>query len=62
MKKQKYQTFTVMAKIDADLMLEISAENLAEAVEKAKNLKWSDFIEVQGEANDVSIELTGIFK
>jgi hypothetical protein len=58
----KLKTFQVMAKCHRDVSVEIKAENLEDALVKAKELKDGDFVEVLGDYNDGSTEIYGVFE
>jgi hypothetical protein len=56
------KTFNVMAKLNLECGIDIKAESLEEAVEKARDLTESDFVEILGNYNDGSIEIFGLFE
>ena len=43
--KKTLETFSLSAKLEASVTVEIEANNIYEALEKAKELSFSDFIE-----------------
>jgi hypothetical protein len=58
-KKQK--EFLVTAKLTIDTNRAVLADDLAEAVEKSKNLVITDFVDILGDHNDSTVEITGAF-
>ena len=48
----KTKTYTVSAKVSAELTLDISANSWDEACAKAKELSFDDFAAVVGDANE----------
>lgn len=58
----KQKTFMVMAKCYRDVSVEIKASSLEDALEEAKELKDSDFVDVLGSYNDGSTEVYGVFE
>ena len=62
MAKKQQQTFDITARITADVTIGVNADNLADAVEATKGLKYVDFITVDGELFDVDMEIKGVWK
>lgn len=56
------KTFNVMAKLKLECGIDIKAASLEDAVEQARKLKATDFVEVIGDFNDSSIEVFGVFE
>lgn len=60
-RKAKQTSYTVFAKVNVDTEIEIVADNLEEALAKARKMTLTDFVDVlNGVPNDHSIEITGI--
>ena len=59
---KKLETFHIYAKILLETSLEIGAENLQNALEKSKELKISDFVDIIGEHCDSELKITGIYE
>lgn len=53
--------FTVQARIIACIDTEVQADNLEQAVEIARTLKYADFIEPVGQVADWSLSIGGVF-
>lgn len=62
MAKTKTQTFNIVAKMEIETAIQIQAENLADAVEASKGLKFHDFVAIEGELWNNSMEITGAFR
>jgi len=60
--KEKLKTFGVWAKCNNQVIVEVSAKTLEEAVEKAKALDEDQFISINGEYVDGSFKLTGVLE
>lgn len=56
------KTFFVSARIALDTDLEIYARSLDEALEIAKGMKITEFIEIQGGHNDSKLAIIGVFE
>jgi len=56
------KTFNVSAKLDLFVTAEVKAETLEEALEQARKMKEQDFITINGEFLDGSMEITGIYE
>jgi hypothetical protein len=63
-KSQVKPTFYIQAKIHVQVALEVSANNLQEALEYAKNLNRSDFIEETTDSSieDYEMKISGVFE
>jgi hypothetical protein len=61
MTKNKLKQFTVSAKLDLLVSVEVTARSLDEALEKSKSLKVQDFVDVDGDYLDGEMEITGIY-
>jgi len=59
---KRLKTFVVMGKIKLDTDIEISAESLEDALDKAKELNIHDFIQIKGGYNDGGSEVYGVFE
>jgi len=59
---KKLETFHIYAKVLIETSIEIGAENLQNALEKSKELKISDFVDIIGEHNDSELRITGIYE
>jgi hypothetical protein len=59
--KKSDTTFMVDAKITLETNCEISAESLEKALEHARTLTIHDFVNFDGDHNDSSLELRGIY-
>jgi len=51
-KKNVNKTFNVTGRVTVDVGIDISAQDITEAVEKAKELKIEDFVVSQGDTQD----------
>lgn len=58
----KTALYTVQAKLDLFVSIEVRAQSLADALEQSKTLKETDFVEIGGEFIDGSMEVTGVYK
>lgn len=58
----KNKSFSIWAKLHLDVSVDIPAVSLEEAVQKSKELKEQDFVEILGEFNDGELEIVGIHK
>jgi len=56
------KTFQVSAKLNLFVTNEVKAETLEEALEQARKLKEQDFVTINGEFLDGSMEITGIYE
>ena len=56
------KTFQVSAKLNLFVTNEVKAETLEEALEQARKMKEQDFITINGEFLDGSMEITGIYE
>jgi hypothetical protein len=59
MSVSKLKSFSIWAKLNLDVLINIKAESLEDAVEKSKELKELDFVDIKGEFNDGNIKITG---
>lgn len=59
---EKKQSFTVQAKLELTLSVDVKAKDMDEALAEAKKLVIGDFVTVKSDLYDESIELTGIFR
>ena len=60
--RQKIKSYQAQARINLLVSVEISAENLDEALAKAKRLEETDFVEILGEyISNEGFELTGVY-
>ena len=59
MKKNK--DFIIAVKVILDTTVEIKAESLEEALKQGRELGLRDVVEFDGDFNDGSIEVTGVF-
>lgn len=59
---EKKQSFTVQAKLELTLSVDVRAKDMDEALAEAKKLGIGDFVTVKSDLYDESIELTGIFR
>ena len=61
--KKIVNTYSIYAKIQVDVSVEISASSLENALEKARELETDDFIEVKGELNDsTALDVYSIYR
>ena len=58
----KLKAFTVYAKVTIECGITIKAESFEDALERSKELKEADFVDVFQDYNDGSLEITGVFK
>lgn len=61
-KNEEKPTFNVTAKIQVEVNIDIEATSLADAVTKSSSLKIHDFITLDGEQWDSSIDIKGVWK
>lgn len=54
--------FTVFARILVDVGQDISAASMEEALSKAKTMKVTDFITIDGDHNDSTMVIDGVFR
>ena len=59
---KRLQAFTVQATVEIQCSIDIRAESLEDAIEKARTLKETDFVTVLDAYNDGSLTITGIFE
>lgn len=60
--KNTSKTYTVTAKNIVTISVDIQAQDWEEAVSKAQNLKFDNFLTALGDVQDYdSLEITGIF-
>jgi len=60
---KKFITYHVIADIKLEgVSIEITANSLEDALEKAKSLDAADFIDIKGDYNDSDFDITGIWK
>lgn len=62
MSKKKLKTFNAQFKIDVFTDIQIEAENLEDAVAKAREYGVTDVIEIPGGHIDSEINLTGVYE
>lgn len=62
MSKKKLTNFIISVKIILDTDFSITAENFEQALLKAAEVKVTDVVEFEGNHNDSSIDITGVFK
>jgi hypothetical protein len=60
--KKAGRTFTISAIVTLDTSIDISADSLEDAVNKANGLKIEDFIEIRGENNDNALTISGAYE
>ena len=61
--KKTTHGYSVMADITLrGVVVEVAAESLDDALEKAKNLTVADFVEILGDHNDTELEIQGFWK
>lgn len=58
----KKNLYAVQASLNLIVLIEIEASSLKEATEKSASLKEENFVTIEGEYVDGSIEITGVFK
>jgi hypothetical protein len=58
--KRGKRTFSVFGKLTLDISVDIGAESLADAVDKAKALDVDDFVEILGSYNDGALVVEGV--
>ena len=61
MNKDRQKDYTVQAKLDLVVSINISARSLEEALEKSKQLKVQDFVDILGDYIDGEMEITGMY-
>lgn len=61
-KKDKLKSYMVQANLKLMVGVEVTAKNLEEAMAKAKELKDDDFVEILGEYQDGSMNVTGLYE
>lgn len=61
-KKEEKPTFNVTAKLSVEVNINIEATSLADAVTKSSSLKIRDFITIDGEEWDSSLDIKGVWK
>lgn len=59
---KKNQTFTVSMKVNLWTDVEVSAESFEQALEKARELKTTDLVTIDGSHNDSEVEVVGVYK
>lgn len=59
--KNNLKKFTVSAVLNLNVTVDVTARSLEEALQKSKELKDHDFVEILGEYLDGSFEVTGIY-
>ncbi len=55
-------TYSITGTLNLQIAIETQAASLDDAVNQAKELKEADFVDMQGDYIDGSMEITGIFK
>lgn len=58
--KKEAKRFMIYAKIECYVGVEISADNLQEALKTSEGLKQERFVEINGEHVDSSMRITGV--
>lgn len=59
-KSIKRKTFSITSRIVVLSQIEVEAANLEEAVTKSKDLKAEDFVTINGDAHDWSINIVQV--
>jgi len=62
MAKKNLDTFHVYATVVVDTSIEIKAETLEDALNKARDLKIDNFVDILGEHNDSGFKITGVYE
>lgn len=62
MAKKNNKIFYVNGRLIVDVNVPVTANTLEEAVQKSKDLKWDDFIEIVGEHNDSELKIKGVYE
>jgi hypothetical protein len=62
MKSNKLGTYIVMGKVQIDTTCKVTASSLEEAINKARDLKEEDFVDILGDYNDGSLKVYGVFE
>jgi hypothetical protein len=60
--KTKQKNFTVNVQVDSFVTVEIKADNIKEALEKAHEMSTTDVWNLPGATEDESHKITGIFE
>ena len=61
-KQEPLQAYGVWARCRQQVIVEIRARSLEDALEKSKELKEEDFVTVNGEYCDGEFEITGVLR
>lgn len=61
-KSNAKKRFSITAKLELEVSIDVDAASLADAVEMAKGLKEADFVTIDGDFNDGSIEIIGAYR
>lgn len=61
MSKSKKKTYYIQADISVLTSVEVAADSLQDALDQAKLMKVSDFVEVPGDHIDSELEITGVY-
>lgn len=56
------KSFNVMAKLQLECGIDVKAESLEDAIDKARQLKELDFVDMKGDFNDGSIKVFGVWE
>ncbi len=54
-------TYQIVGKVTVSVVLDINAESLTDAIEKARQLKPTDFVKIKGEYSDGAYQLEGVW-
>jgi hypothetical protein len=60
-RKTTKKKYSVYATLHMQICIEVEAESMADALEKSKALKEADFVHIQGDYTDGSMEITGLY-
>lgn len=58
--KNRTKTFSVSADVRLWTSINVEANTLEDALQKARDLKVTDFIDIPGEHNDSQLEIVGV--
>jgi hypothetical protein len=59
---KKLETFHVYARVLLDTSIKIRGETLEDALQKSRELKVSDFVDILGENCDNELKITGVYE
>lgn len=54
-------TYSVGLHVKLDVVIDVAADSLAEALEKSKSIKLEDVVDVLGDLNDQEIKVVAIY-